>query len=84
MNCQICKKPYTGLCDYNQGRCPNHPPLITMNIQPRDPSRGHFYVSTVKSAFRIVAAGSLIVGSLLIAGILLMIAEFLGIAEELV
>jgi hypothetical protein len=55
-----------------------------MNIQPRDPSRGHFYVSTVKSAFRIVAAGSLIVGSLLIAGILLMIAEFLGIAEELV
>jgi hypothetical protein len=26
--CSICRQPYTADCDYNQGRCPLHPPLI--------------------------------------------------------
>ncbi len=28
MNCNICKKEYSPTCDYQQGRCPNHPPYI--------------------------------------------------------
>jgi hypothetical protein len=51
---------------------------------PQDPGKGHFYVSLVKSALRIVAGGFLITGNLIIAGALLILAEVLGIAEELV
>ena len=81
-NCTICNKEYTPLCDYKQGRCPHHPPLL--NVQPKDTSKGHFYVSIVKSAVRIVAGGFLITGNLLMAGICLIMAEVLGIVEELV
>jgi len=28
MSCQTCGKEYTPKCDYRQGRCPHHPPLI--------------------------------------------------------
>ena len=84
MNCRICRKPYTDQCAYNQGRCPNHPPMISMNIQPQDPSRGHFYVSLIKSAIRIAAGFCLITGNLLMAGVCLIFAEVLGIVEELV
>lgn len=55
-----------------------------MEIQPKDPSKGHFYISLVKSGIRIVAAGFLATGSFMIAGVLLAGAELLGIAEELV
>ncbi len=55
-----------------------------LNIQPRDTSRGHFYVSIVKSIFRLAAGGSLIAGNLFAAGLMLILAEFLGIVEELV
>ena len=57
---------------------------IIMDIQPKDPSRGHFYVSLVKSGLRIVAGVFLIDGNLLVAGSLLILAEGLGIIEELV
>ena len=80
--CKVCGKEYSPECDYNQGRCPHHPPLL--NIQPRDTSRGHFYVSLVKSAIRIVAGGCLVTGNLLMAGICIIMAEVLGIVEELV
>lgn len=82
MKCDICKKDYSPDCDYNQGRCPHHPAMI--NIQPKDTSRGHFYVSLVKSIVRIGAGSSLIVGNLFLAGFLLIFAEVLGIIEELV
>jgi hypothetical protein len=82
MKCNTCNKEYTAECDYNQGRCPYHPPLL--NIQPKDTSKGHFYVSIVKSAVRIVAGGCLITGNLLMAGICFILAEVLGIVEELV
>jgi hypothetical protein len=82
MKCNTCNKEYTAECDYNQGRCPHHPPLL--NIQPKDTSKGHFYVSLVKSAVRIVAGGCLITGNLLMAGICIIMAEVLGIVEELV
>ena len=44
----------------------------------------HKYVSFVKSGFRIVAGVCLCVGQLYAAGALLILAEMLGIAEELV
>ena len=80
--CKVCDKPYSPDCDWQQGRCPHHPPLL--NIQPRDTSRGHFYVSIVKSMIRIGAGGALIAGYLFFAGALLIFAEILGIVEELV
>jgi hypothetical protein len=55
-----------------------------MNIQSKDPSRGHFYVSCAKSVLRLIAAGFLINGNLVVAGVLLGAAEILGIVEELV
>jgi hypothetical protein len=56
-----------------------------MEIQPKDPSQGHFYVSLVKSATRIAAGIALIwPQSLILAGIFLIGAEILGIVEELV
>ena len=80
--CKVCDKPYSPDCDWQQGRCPHHAPLL--NIQPRDTSRGHFYVSLVKSGIRVIAGACLIGGSLVLAGFLLIFAEILGIVEELV
>ena len=56
-----------------------------INIQPRDTSMGHFYVSLLKSATRI-AAGMFLIwpGSLALAGAFLIVAEVLGIVEEIV
>lgn len=56
-----------------------------MEIQPKDPSKGHFYVSLAKSAVRIAAGVALIwPQSVVLAGVFLILAEVLGIAEELV
>jgi hypothetical protein len=55
-----------------------------MEVQPKDTSKGHFYVSLAKSALRIVAGGNLVVGNLWMAGIFLILAEVLGVVEELV
>ncbi|CAB4241725.1 hypothetical protein UFOVP71_263 [uncultured Caudovirales phage] len=55
-----------------------------MEVQPKDTSRRHFYVSLAKSLIRILAGGALITGYVAETGALLIIAEVLGIAEELV
>jgi hypothetical protein len=55
-----------------------------MIIQPKDPSKKHFYVSLVKSVIRIGAGGCLIIGNIFFAGFLLIFAEILGIVEEIV
>ena len=55
-----------------------------MEIQPKDTSRGHFYVSIVKSAVRIAAGVTLIMGAFIVTGALIILAEILGIVEELV
>lgn len=81
MKCQTCNKEYSPECDYNQGRCPNHPPLI--NIQPKDTSKWHFRISIVKSGMRIAAGLRLFQGDYVGAGVFLIVAEVLGIAEEL-
>lgn len=57
---------------------------MEIEVQPRDTSRGHFYASLVKSIVRIGAGGCLITGNLLMAGFCLIMAEILGIVEELV
>lgn len=55
-----------------------------MEIQPKDTSQGHFYVSLAKSAIRVVAGFLMIQGELAYAGFLLVCAELLGVVEELV
>jgi hypothetical protein len=55
-----------------------------LNIQPKDVSKGHFYVSIIKSIVRIGAGGCLVQGNLFFAGALLIFAEILGIVEEIV
>jgi len=64
-----------------------------MNIQPKDTSKGHFYVSLVKSVVRVIAGVALIAGGcmwqefglwFIVAGVALIIAEALGVVEELV
>lgn len=55
-----------------------------IEVQPKDTSKGHFYVSLVKSIVRIGAGGCLIAGNLFFAGFLLILAEGLGILEEMV
>ena len=48
-----------------------------------DPSR-HRKISFVKSGLRILAGITLIYGSFITTGLLLIVAEFLGIVEEIV
>jgi hypothetical protein len=57
---------------------------MNMEIQPKDTSRGHFYVSLAKSAIRIFAGGVLIAGNVWLAGLCIVLAEVLGVIEELV
>ncbi len=57
---------------------------MEIEVQPKDTSKGHFYVSLVKSVLRIAAGASLIMMGLPEAGWLLIAAEVLGIVEELV
>lgn len=91
MKCSICRQEIRADCDYNQGRCPHRKPMI--EIQPRDTSKGHFYVSLAKSFIRIGAGAAMISAAmdpmlmsllLMAAGGLLVVAELLGIVEELV
>lgn len=82
MKCGICRQEIHANCDYNQGRCPHKKPMI--DIQPKDPSKGHFYISLVKSFIRIAAGMALCIYGLPIVGGLLIAAETLGILEEMV
>jgi hypothetical protein len=78
LDCAICGQTYSASCDYRQGRCPHHPPLIKGNIM------NHLNVSLVKSALRLVACYFLAYYDVQLAAILLGLAEVLGVAEELV
>ena len=55
-----------------------------MELQPKDTSRGHFYVSLAKSLIRIMAGVCLLSGNYVFAGAGFILAEVLGIVEELV
>ena len=80
--CTTCNKEVTENCDWRQGRCPHRKPMI--DIQPKDTSKGHFYVSVVKSAVRVGAGAALIMAGLPLVGWLFIFAEILGIVEEVV
>lgn len=54
-----------------------------MSVEPQDVSKKHFYISLVKSVIRIGAGISLVMGNFVVAGVLFIVAEILGIAEEL-
>lgn len=72
-------------CDCETSTIDIQPGTSTIiNIQPKDTSKGHFYVSLAKSLIRILAGGAFIYGSMYAGGVLLVVAEMLGIAEELV
>jgi ribose 5-phosphate isomerase RpiB len=58
-------------------------PTETSTVKYPDATK-HFYVSVVKSAVRIGAASALIMGSFMLAGALFILAEILGIVEEIV
>ena len=45
---------------------------------------GHFKISMIKSVVRVVAGFCLIQGNLLMAGVCIILAETLGIVEEMV
>jgi hypothetical protein len=55
----------------------------TVTIEYPDATK-HKYISFVKSGFRILAGVTLCFGEFAIAGVLLIVAEILGIAEEMV
>lgn len=66
---------------------------MNIDIQPKDTSRGHFYVSLVKSFVRVAAGAAFIMAwvspeilaqFVAAGGLLLILAEVLGVAEELV
>ena len=58
--------------------------MDNIEVQPKDTSRGHFYVSVCKSAIRIAAGATLIIAGLPLVGWLFILAEILGIVEEVV
>ena len=54
-------------------------------INAKDPGKGHFYVSLIKSAIRIAAcAGVLFGGSVMLLAVGFLLAELLGLVEEVV
>ena len=62
-------------------------------VANKDPGKGHFIVSLVKSAVRMVGAGALMMAAvnlndlstwLLLAGVGFLVAEALGVLEEIV
>jgi hypothetical protein len=86
VNCSICRQPYSPDCDYRQGRCPHHPPLIDLEKFMKQPdAKKHFQLSMAKSAVRIAAGIALVwPQSLILAGVFLILAEVIGVAEEMV
>ena len=49
----------------------------------KDPGKRHFYISIIKSVVRIAGGVALFAAQWQIAGVLFIVAEILGIAEEL-
>lgn len=86
VKCAICRKPPTPGCTWAQGRCPHIPPPLSIGKKMNHPDpKLHRNISFVKSVFRIVAGIALVwPQSLVLAGAFLILAEVLGIAEELV
>lgn len=57
--------------------------MSSLDIQPKDPSRAHFWISMVKSGIRVIGFVMLGMQRFWSAALLLILAEVLGILEEL-
>ena len=53
-------------------------------MQLKDPRKAHLYISLIKSVLRMVAGAALMSSSFWTAGLFLILAEGLGILEEVV
>lgn len=88
MKCKLCGQQPTSNCDWHQGRCPHLPKInffkrLSDSRQQPNPT-WHRRISFLKSILRILAGMSLCFSEFWIAGIMVIIAELLGILEELV
>jgi hypothetical protein len=52
-------------------------------MENKDTSKRHFTISLIKSAFRCAAGTSLLYNYIVLAGVLFIVAEILGVVEEL-
>jgi hypothetical protein len=77
--CRTCGKEPSPDCDYHQGRCEYN----KKELAPPDPTL-HRNISFVKSGLRIAAGLALTTSHIYVAGVLLILAEILGIVEEIV
>lgn len=52
MKCETCNNEYSPSCDYKQGRCPHHPPMIEQITL--DPYKARFYnlIQAIKNLFK--------------------------------
>lgn len=84
--CTTCGKTYSSACDWRQGRCPHRRPIIDLEKFMHQPdAKKHFQLSMIKSAVRIAAGIALIwPQSMILAGAFLIVAEVIGVAEEMV
>ena len=55
-----------------------------IQMQVKDPRKAHLYISLVKSVIRVMAGAALMSQMFYTAGILIIVAEGLGILEEIV
>jgi len=80
-HCSTCGKDYSPACDHNQGRCEH--PLAKPVINAPTPEL-HRNISFAKSLLRVVAGAMLMNNQLTATGIFLILAELLGVVEEIV
>jgi hypothetical protein len=52
MKCNVCKKDYSPTCDYNQGRCPNHPAVVENILNDGYRARYYHLYHTIKATVR--------------------------------
>lgn len=71
------------MIEKNESAVPAPAPVVESTVSYPDATK-HKYISFAKSALRIVAGIVLFTGDFVTAGVLIVLAEILGIAEELV
>ena len=58
--------------------------MALLSIAAKDPGKKHFYISLVKSALRIIGCAAVLTGAgIMWLAVAFLVAELLGIAEEI-
>ncbi len=52
MKCNVCNKEYSPQCDYRQGRCPHHKPIIEDFLNNNHKARYLNLYRAIKNFFR--------------------------------